>query len=59
MKACGSFEHELWFDLIEGKFEVLQDPATENPGSAYSPETIIACNDIAKTLFDMQIGVGK
>ena len=59
MKSCGSFEHELWFDLIEGKFDVLSDPATENPGSAYSTETIIACNDIAKTLFDMEIGVGK
>ena len=59
MKPCGAFEHDIWFDLIEGNFEVLHDPATENPGTAYSPGTLIACNDITKTMFDMEIGVSK
>ena len=54
-----AFEHDLWSDLIAGNFEILQDPITENPGSAYSPGTLTACRDISTTLFDMESGVGK
>ena len=56
--SCGAYEHDLWSDLIAGNFEILQDPITENPGSAYSPGTLTACRDISTTLFDMESGVG-
>ena len=57
--SCGSFEHDLWHDLIEGNFDILGDPSTKNPGSAYSEETIQTCNEIKKTLFGREYGVGK
>ena len=58
VKSCGAFEHDIWVDLIEGKFEILSDPATENPGSAYSPEILTVCHEIVTSLFDMESGLG-
>ena len=56
---CNSWEHKLWKCLIDGDFDMIFDPATENPGTAFDPDVLRACLEIEKNLFDMAHGLSN
>ena len=44
---------------IDGDFDMIFDPAIENPGTAFNSDVLHACLEIEKNLFDMAHGLSN